>query len=176
MLQLRCNCCRFLHIRSKLVVIISLICFVIFVLKFQSMYSQISQTKELIEDIIVNVVNSTNELLIDNNKNILVSSTTTTTTTTSSITTKEDAELIPKVLWIDLPNMFPWRHCVQEYNNILTVLSCVKVHFFNLKVQSYLIYLTIVRAINLKCFTFIPSILLISVSKQVNKNFNCNFN
>ena len=131
MLQLRCNCCRSIHIKSKLVVIISLSCFALFIMKFQSMYSQISQTKELIEDILVNVVNSTNELLIDNNKNILISSTTTTTTTTSSTTTKEDPSLVPKVLWIDLPNMFPWRHCVQEYNNILTVLSCVKVNFFN---------------------------------------------
>ena len=36
-------------------------------------------------------------------------------------------ELVPKTLWIDLPNMFPWRHCLQEYNSILTVLACNKV-------------------------------------------------
>ena len=99
------------------------------------MYSQISETKELIEDILVNIVNSTNELLVDNNQNILIYSTTTTTTTTSFTTTKEDESLIPKVLWIDLPNMFPWRNCIQEYNNILTVLSCVKVDFFNVSDQ-----------------------------------------
>ena len=125
------HCCRFLHNKSKLTVILIVTCFVLFVLKFQSMYSQISQTKELIEDILVNVVNSTNELLIDRNI-ILIPSTTTTTTTTSSTTTTttEDLSVIPKVLWIDLPNMFPWRNCIQEYNNILTVLSCVKVFDF----------------------------------------------
>ena len=27
-------------------------------------------------------------------------------------------------IWIDLPNAFPWRHCLQEYNNLLTPLGC----------------------------------------------------
>ena len=28
-------------------------------------------------------------------------------------------------IWIDLPNAFPWRLCLQEYNNLLTLLNCV---------------------------------------------------
>ena len=35
-------------------------------------------------------------------------------------------QLVPLTLWIDLPNMFPWRYCVQEYAGILTVLNCFK--------------------------------------------------
>ena len=27
-------------------------------------------------------------------------------------------------IWIDLPNAFPWRHCLQEYNGLLATLSC----------------------------------------------------
>ena len=30
-------------------------------------------------------------------------------------------------LWMDIPNAFPWRHCIEEYNNIVTLLSCYKV-------------------------------------------------
>ena len=30
-------------------------------------------------------------------------------------------------LWMDVPNAFPWRHCLQGYNNIISVLSCEKV-------------------------------------------------
>jgi len=30
----------------------------------------------------------------------------------------------PVWFWIDIPNAFPWRHCLQEYNNILTPLHC----------------------------------------------------
>ena len=30
-------------------------------------------------------------------------------------------------LWMDIPNAFPWRHCLQEYNNIITLLTCQKV-------------------------------------------------
>ena len=29
-------------------------------------------------------------------------------------------------IWIDLPNAFPWRYCVQEYNNLFAVLNCDK--------------------------------------------------
>ena len=53
--------------------------------------------------------------------------TTTTTTTAASTAGSEELELGPKTLWLDLPNMFPWRHCLQEYNSILTVLACNKV-------------------------------------------------
>merc|ERR1719312_1095775 len=27
-------------------------------------------------------------------------------------------------LWMDLPNAFPWRHCLQEYNNVISILNC----------------------------------------------------
>ena len=30
-------------------------------------------------------------------------------------------------LWMDVPNAFPWRHCLQVYNNVIAVLSCEKV-------------------------------------------------
>ena len=89
---------------------------------------------------IVNVVNSTNQLtakLDSDNKATSIASTllpttvttttTTTTTTTATAEGSEELELVPKTLWIDLPNMFPWRHCLQEYNSILTVLACNKV-------------------------------------------------
>ena len=88
---------------------------------------------------IVNVVNSTNQLTAkldsDNNATSIastllpttVTTTTTTTTTTATAEGSEELELVPKTLWIDLPNMFPWRHCLQEYNSILTVLACNKV-------------------------------------------------
>ena len=29
-------------------------------------------------------------------------------------------------IWIDLPNAFPWRYCVQEYNSLFAVLNCDK--------------------------------------------------
>ena len=29
-------------------------------------------------------------------------------------------------IWIDLPNAFPWRYCVQEYNNLFATLNCDK--------------------------------------------------
>jgi len=29
-------------------------------------------------------------------------------------------------LWMDIPNAFPWRHCIEEYNNIVTLLTCYK--------------------------------------------------
>ena len=89
---------------------------------------------------IVNVVNSTNQLTAkldsDNSGTSIASTllptpvtttTTTTTTTTATAEGSEELELVPKTLWIDLPNMFPWRHCLQEYNSILTVLACNKV-------------------------------------------------
>ena len=85
---------------------------------------------------IVNVVNSTNQLTAKLDTSIASTllptpfTTTTTTTTTSTAATtagSEELELVPKTLWIDLPNMFPWRHCLQEYNSILTVLACNKV-------------------------------------------------
>ena len=38
------------------------------------------------------------------------------------------------VLWMDIPNAFPWRHCLQGYNNIISVLSCEKVVVMEFKV------------------------------------------
>ena len=37
--------------------------------------------------------------------------------------------------WIDMPNKFPWRHCLQDYNGVLTTLDCERVGI-------YLIYMT----------------------------------
>ena len=84
----------------------------------------------------MNVVNSTNQLTAKLDTSIAstllptpftTTTTTTTTTTAASTAGSEELELVPKTLWIDLPNMFPWRHCLQEYNSILTVLACNKV-------------------------------------------------
>ena len=40
-------------------------------------------------------------------------------------------------LWMDIPNAFPWRHCLQEYNNIITLLTCEKVgsHFKDIETE-----------------------------------------
>ena len=27
-------------------------------------------------------------------------------------------------IWIDLPNAFPWRYCIQQYNNLFATLNC----------------------------------------------------
>jgi len=27
-------------------------------------------------------------------------------------------------IWIDLPNAFPWRYCIQQYNNVIATLTC----------------------------------------------------
>jgi len=32
----------------------------------------------------------------------------------------------PVRFWIDMPNKFPWRHCLQDYNGVLTTLNCEK--------------------------------------------------
>ena len=32
-------------------------------------------------------------------------------------------------MWMDLPNAFPWRHCLQEYNNIISILNCQQVDY-----------------------------------------------
>ena len=34
---------------------------------------------------------------------------------------------LPVHLWIDIPNDFPWRNCLQEYNRALTPLHCKEV-------------------------------------------------
>ena len=33
----------------------------------------------------------------------------------------------PVWLWIDIPNDFPWRNCLQEYTGFLTLLHCEEV-------------------------------------------------
>ena len=35
----------------------------------------------------------------------------------------QDAELNVSI-WIDLPNAFPWRHCIQHYNGYFATLGC----------------------------------------------------
>ena len=37
---------------------------------------------------------------------------------------QSDVPLTSVGIWTDLPNAFPWRHCLQEYNNLLIPLSC----------------------------------------------------
>ena len=52
------------------------------------------------------------------------------TTATASTTTTAKPWILPSSqvrLWMDIPNAFPWRHCIEEYNNIVTLLSCYKV-------------------------------------------------
>ena len=60
------------------------------------------------------------------------------TTTTTQTTTPEP--WIPSStqvrLWMDIPSAFPWRHCIEEYNNIVTLLRCFKVCYSNMQVWS----------------------------------------
>ena len=78
-----------------------------------------AQTESMIEDIIVKVLNNTN----NTHQSSPVSA-------TEQVSEKEDIKTESVVtLWIDLPNIFPWRRCVQEYNNLLTVLDCNPVNF-----------------------------------------------
>ena len=73
----------------------------------------------MIEDIIVKVLNNTN----NTHQSSPVSA-------TEQVSEKEDIKTESAfTLWIDLPNIFPWRRCVQEYNNLLTVLDCNPVNF-----------------------------------------------
>ena len=30
-------------------------------------------------------------------------------------------------LWVDLPNSYPWRYCLKEYNQVVTFVTCSKV-------------------------------------------------
>ena len=32
-------------------------------------------------------------------------------------------------LWMEIPNAFPWRYCIQEYNGVLTLLDCNQVQY-----------------------------------------------
>ena len=47
--------------------------------------------------------------------------------------TKVDTKIsgtLPVHFWIDIPNDFPWRNCLQEYNRALTPLHCHQVDSF----------------------------------------------
>ena len=53
------------------------------------------------------------------------------TKTTTITTTTIRPWILPSIqvrLWMDIPNAFPWRHCIEEYNNIVTLLTCYKVN------------------------------------------------
>ena len=91
-------------------------------------FTSCGQTESLIEDIIVKVLNNTNNTL--HPSPLLASPEQQVLPVNSSETNVNQTE--PEsahTLWIDLPNIFPWRKCVQEYNNLLTVLDCDKVIF-----------------------------------------------
>ena len=30
-------------------------------------------------------------------------------------------------MWVDIPNSFPWRYCLREYNGVTTLVACKKV-------------------------------------------------
>ena len=34
-------------------------------------------------------------------------------------------------MWVDIPNSFPWRYCLREYNGVATLLACMKVRIDN---------------------------------------------
>ena len=59
---------------------------------------------------------------------------------TTSTTTTTPEPWIPSStqvrLWMDIPSAFPWRHCIEEYNNIVTLLRCYKVRYSNMQVWS----------------------------------------
>ena len=108
--------CRNVRLRSHIIILIITTSIVFLILKFKSIYYQISQTENSIETLIENIHNASNQLttLIPSKIQSKSSAiTTTTTTTTPKASTVKEMELIPKALFIDLPNMFPWRHCLQ---------------------------------------------------------------
>ena len=96
--------------------------------RYPFVFNSCGQTESMIEDIIVKVLNNTNNthhpspLSTSNRPSQQVSPT--------NSSENNDIQSEPAhTLWIDLPNIFPWRRCVQEYNNLLTVLDCDKVIF-----------------------------------------------
>ena len=34
-------------------------------------------------------------------------------------------------MWVDIPNSFPWRYCLREYNGVATLVACMKVRIDN---------------------------------------------
>ena len=64
------------------------------------------------------------EAAIGSVKNESENATTTTTTTTPEPWIPSSTQVR---LWMDIPSAFPWRHCIEEYNNIVTLLRCYKV-------------------------------------------------
>ena len=77
----------------------------------------------MIEDIIVKVLNNTNNTHHPSPSSLPASP----VLQNNSSENKDIQTESALTLWIDLPNIFPWRRCVQEYNNLLTVLDCDKV-------------------------------------------------
>ena len=45
----------------------------------------------------------------------------------------ESSSNLPVHFWIDIPNDFPWRNCLQEYNRALTLLHCHQVEDLSVK-------------------------------------------
>ena len=80
----------------------------------------LDQTESIIEDIIVNVFNKTQEQRNDSSSFL-------NTTSNPLEPLNSSTPQWTVSLWIDLPNIFPWRQCVQQYNNLLTVLGCDQV-------------------------------------------------
>ena len=99
--------------------------------QYYFVFNSCCQTESLIEDIIVKVLNNTNNTQHSSSS----SSSSLSPSNRSSLeifplnsSGENDIKTEPALtLWIDLPNIFPWRKCVQEYNNLLTVLDCDKV-------------------------------------------------
>ena len=99
--------------------------------QYYFVFNSCCQTESLIEDIIVKVLNNTNNTQHSSSS----SSSSLSPSNRSSLeifplnsSGENDIKTEPAyTLWIDLPNIFPWRKCVQEYNNLLTVLDCDKV-------------------------------------------------
>ena len=91
--------------------------------QYYFVFNSCCQTESLIEDIIVKVLNNTN----NTHHSPSLSPPPSNSGAVNSSDEKEIKTESAHTLWIDLPNIFPWRRCVQEYNNLLTVLDCNKV-------------------------------------------------
>ena len=65
--------------------------------------------------------------------NLIQESVNETETVKATNVTKVEAKIsasLPVHFWIDIPNDFPWRNCLQEYNRALTPLHCHQVDSF----------------------------------------------
>ena len=57
---------------------------------------------------------------------------------TLSLVPRPDLENVSRSvrMWVDIPNSFPWRYCLREYNGVTTLVACEKVRMMICKILS----------------------------------------